>query len=87
MLYALIMWCGFCILEILNDTCNLGINIKAWYQGSRKIAFQIMYAFLVFTVYIDNAKVLKKLPIPLDCFGSFLMFLGLETKNFWFYSC
>ena len=27
MLLALLLWCGFCTIEVLNDTCNLGINI------------------------------------------------------------
>ncbi len=58
MLYALIMWCGFCTLEVLNDTCGLGINIGAWYQGARMMAFQILYCFLVFCIYINNTKIL-----------------------------
>lgn len=58
MLYALLMWCGFCTLEVLNDTCGLGINVGAWYQGARMMAFQLLYAFLVFTIYIDNHKTL-----------------------------
>lgn len=58
MLYALILWCGFCTLEVLNDTCGLGINIGAWYQGARMMAFQLLYCFLVFCIYIDNSKVL-----------------------------
>ena len=58
MLYCLIVWCGFCTLEVLNDTCGLGINIGAWYQGARMMAFQIMYCFLVFSIYINNTKVL-----------------------------
>lgn len=58
MFYALIIWCGFCTLEVLNDTCGLGINVGAWYQGFRMMAFQLMYAFLVFTIYIDNHKTL-----------------------------
>lgn len=60
MLYALIMWCVFCTLEVLNDTCGLGINVGAWFQGVRMMAFQLLYAFLVFTIYIDDAKVLIK---------------------------
>ena len=56
MLYALFIWCGFCTLEVLNDTCGLGINIPSWYQGARILAFQIMYVFLVFTIYINNTK-------------------------------
>ncbi len=56
MLYALLIWCGFCTLEVLNDTCGLGINVAAWYQGARQLAFQILYVFLVFTIYINDAK-------------------------------
>lgn len=60
MLLALVIWCGFCTLEILNDTCNLGINIGAWYTGARLMAFQILYTFLVFTIYINSPEVLIK---------------------------
>ena len=60
MFFALIMWCGFCTLEILNDTCGLGINMGAWYNGARMMAFQILYAFIVFTLYIDQPKNLQK---------------------------
>ncbi len=58
MLYMLIIWCGFVIIEVLNDTCDIGINIGAWYTGARAMAFQIMYCFLVFSLYITNPKVL-----------------------------
>lgn len=60
MLLALIIWCGFCTLEILNDTCNLGINIAAWYTGARLMAFQLLYTFLVFTIYITSPEVLMR---------------------------
>lgn len=60
MLFALIIWCGFCTLEILNDTCGLGINIEAWYTGARMMAFQMLYIFLVFTLYITSPEVLMK---------------------------
>ncbi len=56
MLYALLCWCGFCTLEVFNDTCGIGINVAAWYQGARMLAFQIIYAFLVFTIYINTPK-------------------------------
>lgn len=58
MLFALIIWCGFCTIEILNDTCNLGFNIGAWYTGARLMAFQLLYAFLVFSIYISSPKIL-----------------------------
>ena len=56
MLFALVIWCGYCTLEILNDTCNLGINIGAWYTGARLMAFQLLYIFLVFSIYISKPE-------------------------------
>ena len=58
MLFALIIWCGFCTLQILNDTCNLGIDISSWYTGARLMAFQILYAFIVFSIYISSPNIL-----------------------------
>ena len=60
MLLALTVWCTFCTLEVLNDSCNLGIQFGAWYTGARMMAFQIMYCFLVFSLYVTNPKVLVK---------------------------
>ena len=53
MFIALIAWCGFCTIEIFNDTCDLGINIGAWYTGARLMAFQLLYAYLVCSIYIS----------------------------------
>lgn len=58
MLLALVIWCGFCTLEVLNDTCNLGINIGAWYSGARMMAFQLLYIYLVFTIYVSTPEIL-----------------------------
>lgn len=58
MLFALIIWCGFCTLQILNDTCNIGIDIGSWYTGARLMAFQILYAFIVFSIYISSPNIL-----------------------------
>lgn len=60
MFFTLIIWCGFCTLEILNDTCGLGIDVASWYQGVRLMSFQLMYAFIVFTLYISDSKILVK---------------------------
>lgn len=60
MLFALVIWCGFCTLQILNDTCDIGIDIGAWYTGARLMAFQILYAFVVFSIYINSPEVLLK---------------------------
>lgn len=58
MLFALLIWCGFCTLQILNDTCNIGIDIGSWYTGARLMAFQILYAFIVFSIYISTSQIL-----------------------------
>lgn len=60
MLVALLCWSCFCTLEVLNDTCNLGIDIAGWYGGARMMAFQLVYAFLIFTLYITTPEYLIK---------------------------
>ena len=60
MLLSLIVWCSFCTLEVLNNTCGLGINIGAWYTGARLLAFQLLYIFLVFSIYISSPEILIK---------------------------
>ena len=67
MLLALIIWCGFITLEILNDTCGLGINIEAWYTGARMLGFQLLYIFLVFSIYISSPEILRKYLIVWAC--------------------
>lgn len=56
MLVGLLIWVGFCIIEIFNDTCGLGFNVTAWYTGARLMAFQLLYAFFVCTIYISSPK-------------------------------
>ena len=60
MLFALIIWCTYCTLEVLNDTCGLGINIGAWYAGARLIAYQLIYILLVFSIYISSPEILMR---------------------------
>lgn len=84
MFLCLILWCGFCTLEVLNDTCGLGINAGAWYQGVRMMAFQIMYAFIVYTLYITNPKILIRY---LYIWGALALFASIwvwKQKNIGF---
>ena len=67
MLFALIIWCGFCTLEVLNDTCDLGINFGSWFSGARMMAFQLMYTFLVFSIYISTPQNLLRYIIIWAC--------------------
>lgn len=84
MLFALMIWCGFCTLQVLNDTCGLGINIGAWYTGARLMAFQIMYAFLVYTIYISDPKLLIRYLIIWGCLSLFAAFWVYKQKNWGF---
>ena len=58
MLFALIIWSGLCFLEVFNDTCDLGINITAWYVGFRLFAQQLIFILLVFSIYVSSPKIL-----------------------------
>lgn len=60
MLFSILVWTGFCILEVLNDTCGIGVDVGAWYTTARSLAFQVFYAFIVFSLYIDRPKIMTK---------------------------
>ena len=84
MLFALCIWCGFCTLEVLNDTCNLGINIGSWYQGARLMAFQILYIFLVFSIYISTPEILQKYLIVWGAMALFSVFWVWKQQTYGF---
>lgn len=81
MLYALLVWCGFCTLEVLNDTCGIGINIGSWYTSARMLAFQLMYAFIVYTLYITNPKLLVRYLFVWGVLSLFAVFWVWKQKN------
>ena len=58
MLLAIGIWCGFCCIEILNDTCGLGMNFNAWFTGARLMALHLVWILLVFTLYITTPQIL-----------------------------
>ena len=60
MLIAILTWTSFCILEVLNDTCGIGIDMASWYTSARSLAFQLLYGYLVYVLYITNPKILMK---------------------------
>lgn len=85
MFAAIMIWFGLCFVEIFNDTCNLGINISAWFIGARLMALQLLWILLVFTIYIDSPKVLMtylRLWAGLSLFSAFwtwkMIHIGLE---------
>lgn len=58
--FAIGIWCAFCTLEVLNDTCQIGISVERWFMAARLFAFQLIYIFLVFSLYISNPKILHQ---------------------------
>lgn len=81
MFFSLLAWAAFCTLEVLNDTCNLGINIGEWYAGARIMSFQLIYIFLVFTLYISNSKVLNYYLYVWGALALFAVFWVWKQQN------
>lgn len=82
MLLALIIWCSFCTLEVFNNTCDIGIDVGVWYTSARMMAFQLMYTFIVFTIYISNPKILTKYLFVWGAFALFAAFWTWKQVNF-----
>lgn len=81
MFLTLIIWCGYCTLQVLNDTCSLGMDVGAWYTGARLMAFQIMYAFIVFSIYISKPDILIKYLYIWGALGLFAAYWVWKQKN------
>lgn len=56
MYLAILIWFGLCFIEIFNNTCGLGYNLGAWFQGFRLMGLQLLWILLVFSLYITNPK-------------------------------
>ena len=84
MLYSLIIWCGFCTLEVLNDTCGIGIDVGGWYTVARMMAFQLIYTFIVFSIYISNPQILIKYLYVWGALALFASFWVWKQQKFGF---
>ena len=78
MFLMLIFWFAFCTLEVFNNTCGLGIDVGGWYTGARMMALQLLYAIIIFTLYIDDPK---KLIQYLRIWAILSLFSWLETRG------
>lgn len=58
MFFAIITWCLFCTLQLLNDTCDMGIDIGAWFSSARLMALHLVWILIVFSIYISSPKIL-----------------------------
>ena len=84
MFLMLLLWLAFCTLEVLNDTCGLGIDIGGWYGGARMMSIQLIYACIIFTLYInDPEKLIKYLRIwAILCIFSYFWTWKQQTFGF-----
>ena len=56
MLLAILIWTGLCALELLNDTCNMGMDVAAWFTSFRLYALHLIWIILVFSIYISSPE-------------------------------
>jgi hypothetical protein len=82
MLAAILIWLGFCCIEIFNDTCGLGMNFTAWFTGARLLAIQLLWIILVFSLYVDSPKILITFIKLWACFSLFSAFWTWKMKTF-----
>ena len=73
MFMMLLVWFAFCTLEVFNNTCDLGIDVGGWYTGARMMSIQLIYACVIFTLYLtDPVKLMKYLKLwAILCLFSF----------------
>ena len=80
MAFAILLWFLLCALEVFNDTCDLGINVSAWFTGFRLIAFQLLYFLLIFSIYINSPEVLNKYLKIWACLTLFSVYWTFKQK-------
>lgn len=81
---CLLVWCAYCTLEVLNDTCGIGIEVGGWYTAARMMAFQLMYAFLVYSIYITTPNLLIKYLYIWAVLALFAVFWVWKQQNIGF---
>ena len=84
MLLAIIIWNLFCCIEMFNDTCSLGIDINSWFTGARLMAIQLIWIFLIFTIYISTPQILMKYLKLWALFSFFSVFWVWKQTTFGF---
>lgn len=69
------IWTLFCTLEIINDTCNLGIDIVAWFKDVRFYGYDPLFCILVFAMAICQKNDIHKL---LNVIGIILILAAIK---------
>lgn len=69
------LWTLYCTLQIINDTCNLGLNIVGWFREVRFYGFDPLLGMLIFAMAICSKKDISKL---LSVIGVILILAGIK---------
>jgi len=80
MAFAILLWFLLCALEVFNDTCDLGINVGAWFTGFRLMAFQLVYFLLIFSIYINSPEILTRYLKVWACLALFSVYWTFKQK-------
>lgn len=84
MLYAILIWCGLCTLELLNDTCDMGMDVSAWFTSFRLYALHLVWIILVFSIYISSPEKLIQYLKVWALLSLFSAFWTWKQKNMGF---
>ena len=84
MLFALFLWVGFCCIEFFNDICSLGMHFMIWFTGIRLMAFQLLYAFIVFCLYVSNPRQVNRFIVLFAALTLFSAYWAWKQKTFGF---
>lgn len=58
MLFGIIIWLTFGTLQLFNNTCDLGMDVAAWFTSFRIIALQLLWILIVFSICITSPRTL-----------------------------
>ena len=78
---TLLVWLAFCTLELLNDSCDIGIDVYRWYTGARLMSMQLVYAFIVYTLFVNTPEKLMRVFVLWACFILFASFWVWKQIN------
>ncbi len=84
MLLGVGIWCGFLTLELLNDTCDMGISVSAWFTSARLMGLHLLWILLVFSIYISSPKILLNYLRVWALLSLFSAFWTWKQKNIGF---
>lgn len=53
------VWFAYCVFQIINNTCNTGLEISAWFKDFRNVAVLMLYPMIIVPVLFKDKKGIK----------------------------